>query len=83
MRCLVYPLFTLTLLLCPTDALAGPPLVPPQLLAACAKLAPGAPCTVRFQDKTLTGVCQELPDHSHACLPAKRAHAPKPPGKPR
>jgi hypothetical protein len=53
--------------------------VPPQLLAACAKLAPGAPCTVRFQDKALAGVCQELPDHSHACLPAKPGRAGKVP----
>jgi hypothetical protein len=69
-------------LLCPAAASARPPLMPPQLLAACQKLAVGAPCSVRFEGKQLSGACQELPDHSRACLPEhggkKRGSKPKP-----
>lgn len=70
-------------LLCPAAANAGPPLLPPQLVAACAKLSVGAPCSVNFQGKQLSGACQALPDHSRACLPerggSKRAGKTKPP----
>ena len=74
----------LTIALCCSArvALAGPPLVPPQLIAACAKLADGAPCKVQFQEKTLSGICQALPDHSRACLPPKPARSTKASPKP-
>jgi len=59
---------------------AKPPLVPPELTQACAKLAEGKPCTASMQGHTLSGTCTQLPDHTLACRPgaASKKATPKP-----
>lgn len=62
-------------------AQAKPPLLPPEMIAACAKIAVGDACTLSMGGRSLQGTCLELPDHSRACRPDARgkASADKPP----
>lgn len=70
-RALVLTLAVLPLLaLSPAQEVrARPPMVPQEMIDACASLSEGAPCSFVLSKRTITGSCAELPDQTLACRP--------------
>lgn len=56
---------------------ARPPMVPQEMVDACASLSTGEACTFVLGKRTITGKCAQLPDDSLGCRPGgKKKSAP-------
>jgi hypothetical protein len=80
LRTLVFSLALVSLLaLSSHQVRARPPMVPQEMIDACASLAEKAPCSFVLGKRTITGSCAAFPDHTLACRPGgKTAKKAKP-----